>query len=434
MPLKTYLINKTNNRRFRLDGLLRSSRLPEKKLLCQKFRQQMVLKANELPPKVDLRSDMTPVEDQSKLGSCAANCLAGAYEYLTKKSNGLSTDVSRLFIYYNARVKGNDSESIEDTGCSMTDAIEALEEFGTCLESIWPYDISHVNTRPNEQAYEQAKTLNINEALRVDIDLNEMKSCLAQGFPFVFGIELFSSFDKATQTGVVPMPNPWNSSQKLHGSHAMLAVGYTDQSEAFIVRNSWGEDWGDQGYCYIPYDYMTNRDFCFDAWTIRKLMNNDFSKEHWFFDDGINYLDSNTNRYFNDIDDDDDHIIEKLDENNDDNNDTCYNINHDIWCYDNNSRRTSYNNNTRRESYNNNSRRESYNKNPRRESHDCLDPYRNVERNYSINDVNYNDEKNQDNENSYIQDDFNSVRKHSNSKTNQYNNEENYYGGFLDFN
>ncbi|CAF1283762.1 unnamed protein product [Rotaria sordida] len=107
MPFKTYLINKTNNRKFRLDGVLRSRRLPAKHKLCQKFRQHMVLRTDQLPPKVDLRPDMTPIEDQSQIGSCTANCLAGAYEYLTKKSNGMNMDVSRLFIYYNARIKGN---------------------------------------------------------------------------------------------------------------------------------------------------------------------------------------------------------------------------------------------------------------------------------------------------------------------------------------
>jgi C1A family cysteine protease len=143
--------------------------------------------------------------------------LLGAYEYLTKKSNGRNTDVSRLFIYYNARVKGDNSGTIVDSGCSMTDAIEALEEFGVCLESIWPYDISQVNTRPNNQAYDQAVNHKINEALQVNIDLDEMKSCLAQGFPFAFGLKLYSSFDKAAHTGVVPMPNAGDGNRQSDG-------------------------------------------------------------------------------------------------------------------------------------------------------------------------------------------------------------------------
>jgi hypothetical protein len=163
----------------------------------------------------------------------AANCLAGkndffhdkyqfdlfsgAYEYLTKKANGRNTDVSRLFIYYNGRVKDQKSPIVVDSGCTMTNAIEALEEFGTCLETVWPYDTSRVNTRPNDQSYQEAQHHKITEALRVDTDLNEMKSCLAQGFPFAFGLKLYTSFDQASKTGVVPMPNFWDNGRQSHG-------------------------------------------------------------------------------------------------------------------------------------------------------------------------------------------------------------------------
>jgi C1A family cysteine protease len=151
------------------------------------------------------------------------------------------------------------SESVIDSGCSMTDAIEALEEFGTCLESIWPYDILHVNKRPHDEAYEQAENHKIHEALQINLDLNEMKSCLAQGFPFAFGLRLYKSFDKAAKYGIVSIPTAWEKTRKSTGrfdmifikkkyykliySHALLAVGYSDRSKAFIVRNSWGEKW-----------------------------------------------------------------------------------------------------------------------------------------------------------------------------------------------
>ena len=141
----------------------------------------------------------------------------GAYEYLTKRDNNRDTDVSRLFIYYNARVKGGNSSSVTDSGCSMTDAIEALEEFGTCLESTWPYNIAQVNRRPDDRAYQQAAPHKITEAFQVNVELNEMKSCLAQGFPIAFGLKLFSSFDKAAQTGVVPMPNAGDGGRQSDG-------------------------------------------------------------------------------------------------------------------------------------------------------------------------------------------------------------------------
>ena len=138
---------------------------------------------------------------------------------MTKKGNGQNIEVSRLFIYYNGRVKENDGDdsNITDSGCTMTCGIEALEELGVCLESIWPYDISQVNTRPSDEAYQHAKHHRITQALQVNIDLNEMKSCLAQGFPFAFGLKLFSSFDQAASTGVVPMPNASDRARQSDG-------------------------------------------------------------------------------------------------------------------------------------------------------------------------------------------------------------------------
>ncbi len=100
----------------------------------------------------------------------------------------------------------------------MTSAIEALEEFGTCLESVWPYDISRVNTRPNDSAYQESKHHKITEAFRIDTNLHEMKACLAQGFPFAFGLKLYASFDQADDNkGIVPMPNAQDNIRSSHG-------------------------------------------------------------------------------------------------------------------------------------------------------------------------------------------------------------------------
>lgn len=148
---------------------------------------------------------------------CVFNDFIGSYEYLLKQTTGENIDVSRLFIYYNARVKDGDEDELDDSGCTITGAIESLEESGVCLESIWPYYVKRVNKCPNDAAYSAAENNTISDALQLKIDLHEMKSCLAQGFPFVFGLELYKSFDKAAKKGIVPMPRSKEVSRESHG-------------------------------------------------------------------------------------------------------------------------------------------------------------------------------------------------------------------------
>ncbi|CAF0884041.1 unnamed protein product [Rotaria sordida] len=310
MPRQSFLLNVNESRVCRLNGILESASMPNKPELCQSFSDHILYSSDQLPPKVDFRAAMTPVEDQSRIGSCVANTLAGAYEHLVKKANGYEIDVSRLFIYYNARAFNNQSGYLTDSGCSMTEAIETLEQYGVCLESIWPYETSMVNARPNQQAYRAANEFKITEALKVEIDLHQMKSCLAQGFPFAFGLKLFTSFDKAAKSGVVPMPSEDEQGRESHGYHALLAIGYSDQSSSFIVRNSWGKYWGDYGYCYIPYAYMTNPDLCFDAWTVRQLASDDFGQDYWDNDDSVDYHPVDEDTYDND---DNNRVIEQGD-------------------------------------------------------------------------------------------------------------------------
>ena len=145
----------------------------------------------------------------------------GAYEYLTQKSNDCNVGISRLFIYYNARVLRHSSGLMTDSGCSVSNGIEALEEYGACLETVWPYDPSRVNARPNDAAYRQAEQHKINEASHLNLDLNEMKSCLAQGFPFAFGLRLYSSFDCAAKNGVVTVPTVREQDCPSNGGLAM---------------------------------------------------------------------------------------------------------------------------------------------------------------------------------------------------------------------
>ena len=95
-------------------------------------------------------------------------------------------------------------------------AVASLYDYGVCLESLWPYDLSRVNMQPSAQAYQTAQNYKVTDWLQLEIDLNEMKLSLAQGYPFTFGVELFNSFGMATKGGVVPMP----SAAERNPSHA----------------------------------------------------------------------------------------------------------------------------------------------------------------------------------------------------------------------
>ncbi len=274
----TFVIDLTSGKKIKLNGCIPSKKKPPKARHYSATR----FADSELPERVDLRQYLTAVEDQAQTNSCTANAIAGAYEYLAMRILGESGDISRLFIYYNAR----QFDSIEgDNGSSIASSIQVLQEMGACTEETWPYDPEMVDEEPYGEAYEEALRFLIEHAEEVDVDLHAMKHCLAEGYPFVFGLRLFKSFDKARRKGGVPMPNSDETGRDSHGNHAMLCVGYSDPYKVFVVRNSWGESWGDKGYCYIPYDYMTNPDYCFDCWTVKAVSDVDFSANVWAEDD-----------------------------------------------------------------------------------------------------------------------------------------------------
>jgi C1A family cysteine protease len=266
-----FLLQKSTGKKIKLGGVFDSAKKPPK---SKDYSASRYAEA-ELPKRVDLRPYLTEVEDQSQTNSCVANAIAGAYEYLGMRILGTAGDVSRLFIYYNARL----IDGIEgDQGSSIATSIQVLQEMGTCPEDLWPYEITQVNSKPHDEAYTEATRFLIEEAEEIPLDLHAMRHCLAEGHPFVFSLTLFKSFDRASRRGRVPTPNPETEAGRTeHGRHAMLCVGYSDSRQVFIVRNSWGADWGDYGYCYIPYAYMTNPEHCRSCWTIRAVTDVDFT-------------------------------------------------------------------------------------------------------------------------------------------------------------
>ena len=220
-----------------------------------------------LPTSVDLRPQCPKtVYDQGQLGSCTANAIAGALEF-DRLKEGLPDFVpSRLFIYYNERVMEGTVGT--DSGAQIRDGIKSVGSIGAPPETDWPYNIAEFAVKPSPKAYQDAPLDKAVQYQRVARVLAQMKGCLASGYPFVYGFTVYTSFEspQVEHTGIVPMPA---AGEKVLGGHAVLAVGYEDGLQRFIVRNSWGPGWGMGGYFTVPYAYLTDSSLSDDFWTIR---------------------------------------------------------------------------------------------------------------------------------------------------------------------
>lgn len=226
-----------------------------------------VSKRPALPPNADLRPKFQPVYDQSVLSSCTSNAIAGIYEYILRKEGKADWMPSRLFIYYNERAMENSIAS--DCGAQIRDGIKSLNQIGVCSEDEWQYDINKFADKPTANAYADAAANKIHKYASIP-DLYMMKHCLAHDQPFVFGFSVYSAFmsDEVASTGILNMPT---RGERLEGGHAVVAVGYDDATQRFIVRNSYGRDWGMGGYFSIPYEYLTNENLAADFWCISQV-------------------------------------------------------------------------------------------------------------------------------------------------------------------
>jgi len=217
---------------------------------------------------VDLRDKCPPVYDQGHLGSCTANGIGFVFEFDMMKQHLKSFMPSRLFLYYNER----DMEGTTgyDAGANIRDGIKSLNKQGICVETEWPYDISKFTDKPSEICYTDAKKNVSVKYKKIVQSIDQFKAALIEGFPVVFGFTVYQSFEsnEVEKTGVVNMPFP---NEPILGGHCVAIVGFIQDKKQFIVRNSWGSNWGAQGYCYFPYDYLDSPDLASDFWIIQQV-------------------------------------------------------------------------------------------------------------------------------------------------------------------
>jgi hypothetical protein len=224
-----------------------------------------------IPTSVDLRQYCSTIEDQGNLGSCTGNAIAGQIELIDRK-NGKILDVSRLFIYYQERVLENTVRY--DAGAYIRDGIKACYTWGAPRETTWPYIISRFATKPSTAAYAEALTRKVTGYSRCT-NFTAVKNALAAGNPVTIGFNVYASFEGNLNntTGMMPYPNV--RTEQYLGGHAVCLVGYNDNLNGgrFIARNSWGTNWGDRGYFYMPYQVIQNTSMSSDFWLISAVHN-----------------------------------------------------------------------------------------------------------------------------------------------------------------
>jgi C1A family cysteine protease len=223
-----------------------------------------------LPREVSLRDQMPPVYDQGQLGSCTANSIGAILEFNElKQGQKDAATPSRLFIYYNERVMEGTVD--QDSGAEIRDGIKSVAQLGAPPETDWPYEINEFAAKPPAQAYEDGLNHQAIRYARVPQTQMGIQNVLASGYPISFGFTVYESFEKDVGSdGIVPMPQP---DEPVIGGHAVVAVGYKPIGRQlyFECRNSWGADWADHGYFWMPAGYVTSSNLAQDFWVIEQV-------------------------------------------------------------------------------------------------------------------------------------------------------------------
>lgn len=231
-----------------------------------------------MPRTVDLRSLDVPIFNQGEEGSCTAHGWCGLLDFIQMKQLraniplGQSPELfalkysptSRQFFYYNERLLNGDVNS--DDGAEISDGPDALQKYGICEESLWPYIAKDEFTMPTPNCYAEAANHKVFNEYQV-ISLDDIKQSLVNGYPVVIGLFLTNNqLESMEQPRIITKPNP---GYEIVGGHCVEIIGYDDNNDYVIVRNSWGSSVGTNGYFYLDYDCVTDSNIMDDARTIR---------------------------------------------------------------------------------------------------------------------------------------------------------------------
>ncbi len=203
-----------------------------------------------------------PIYDQRQTNSCVANATGRNVEYLMRAQGVFDFHPSRNFIYWVARAAIG--EQNKDNGCEIRDAFNCIAAYGVPHEPIWPFEDYYIKRTPTRVVFRDAVDHKALTRQPVPQKLDHLLHCLAHRLPIVFGTNVFPSWDDPGETGRIPLPAP---GEKSTGGHAIMITGWHAATKSFQFVNSWGAEWGERGFGYLPADYVLNPDLSSDFWS-----------------------------------------------------------------------------------------------------------------------------------------------------------------------
>lgn len=235
------------------------------------------IKDEAVPTSFSLRDKDSPIEDQGAIGSCSSFAGAGALQYYDKQQNAYQ-NLSQSFIYFFSRMIDNGWDPstaynekyapTEDSGSTIRSTFKAIAALGDCTEVAWPYTTDDINEKPSDVAMTEAKGYEVTNYAFISENSSKianMKKAIYSGLPVVFGRNVPNEIYNVGADGVEPYGTDYV------GGHAQMAVGYDDTKTvpgtltkgAFLIRNSWGTNWGDAGYEWVSYKcFQTQQTDC----------------------------------------------------------------------------------------------------------------------------------------------------------------------------
>ena len=211
----------------------------------------------DLPESFDLSEFLPPVRSQGQQGSCSAWATSYYMKYLQENiEHGVDSIVPILSpaYTYNTITMG------ECEGTAVTAHLQLLKDQGVCTWSSFPYTDQECIDQPNELHHEEASFSKIADFKRLSGEnmIDEMKALLVNQIPIVLSVALDQEFGKKDALNLTAYREHPMTSEDVTCSHAMLAVGYDDDKDAFKLVNSWGPEWGDDGFVWVDYEAFAN--------------------------------------------------------------------------------------------------------------------------------------------------------------------------------